>query len=108
MKISKNIPVKHTDGSADIKRVSISLSGRLSIKINYTFEVYRLAVKLNLKGFVRRIGDENLDIEAEGDSSSLDYFKEELQVLLSKSDFRITFTTKDYLLNYHEFRILKH
>jgi acylphosphatase len=72
------------------------------------FEVYRLAVKLNLKGCARRIGDENLDIEAEGDSSSLDSFKEELQVLLSKSDVRITFITKDYLLNYHEFRIIKH
>lgn len=108
MKISANISSKNVPNNPVMQRISISLSGNFSGKVNYVFEIYRLAVTLNMKGFIKNAGNSKIEIETEGDPSSLDYFTEGLKALLSKSDINITCNTKDQLLNFNEFRIIKH
>lgn len=107
MKISANISSKNLPNNPDLQRISISLTGTFSSKVNYVFELYRFAVTLNLKGFIKKAGHTKLEIETEGDPSSLDCFAKKLHTLLSKSDIKITCNTKDQLLKYNEFRILK-
>lgn len=98
--------ISNTD-NAVLQRISISLSGTFSSKVNYVFEIYRLAARLNLKGFIKKAGHTKLEIETEGDASSLDCFTKELKALLGNSDIKVTCNAKDQLLNYNEFRILK-
>jgi len=89
-------------------RMAIFLSGRFSSRVNYIFEIYRLAVKLDLMGFIKKTGDGSIEIETEATGEMQRNFINSLKGLVKDPDLNINIENKDNLLNYNEFRIINH
>ena len=87
------------------EHLKIELSGSFDKTINYVFEAYRFAVKLNITGYVKRCNEQGIGIVA---SSSADAIQSYINLLKDLCDDRIKIqikkTTKD--ITYDEFRIL--
>jgi hypothetical protein len=110
MKISKLKSEKfwHNAKEETKYRLKIHLGCCSDRKTNNVFDIYRMAVELNLAGFIRRKGAENLEIETEANDENQQMFLSRLMELAAKQEITTDVNRNDILLNYNEFRILKH
>lgn len=60
------------------ERYHYVVSGRVQ-GVGYRFMVYRIALKLDIKGYVRNLDNGDVEIYAEGSDNSLKLFKEYLK-----------------------------
>jgi len=85
--------------------LKIELSGSFDKAISYVFETYRLAVKLNITGYVKHCNEQGIWIVASGSTEAIQKFVSLLKDLCGESiKMKIKKTTQD--ITYDEFRIL--
>lgn len=87
------------------EQVYISLSGIDSSQLNYVFEVYRLAVRHHITGYIKRRGTRLIEIVAQGTPEATGVFVNHLQAL-GQDRIKIEITTHNSNIVYNEFRIL--
>ncbi|MBE0637001.1 MAG: acylphosphatase [Bacteroidales bacterium] len=106
MKTSVNFSGENLQDAAVKKRISISLSGNFSSKVNYVFQIYRLALEMRINGFVKRSGANIILIEIEVQSNLLEKFLQQLKLLTGENEIILSVSKNKQLLNYNEFRII--
>jgi len=72
---------------------------------NYVFEAYRLAVKLNMKGYVKRLGGQMIEISVSGNPEFITSYKNQFADLCS-NEVSMKIRNETDNINYNEFRIL--
>ncbi|HPE33775.1 MAG TPA: acylphosphatase [Bacteroidales bacterium] len=102
-KTTKEIPSK----VSKIRR-RIILNEIFNVKLNYPFEIYRLAVEFQLTGFIKSIDNNSFEIEIEGDTIFAESFLNKLTAHFKESSAHISINQMDEILNYNEFRIINH
>ena len=75
---------------------------------SYIFEVYRLAVDMGVKGFIKKRTATEFEIEIEGDQKAIEAFIDKLETLTEGSATLTTHYIMNNILNYNEFRIINH
>jgi len=87
------------------EHLKIELSGSFGKTINYVFEAYRFAVKLNITGYVKRCNEQMIEIAASGKPDAIQNFSSHLNMLCGEIiKIQIKKTTQN--ITYDEFRIL--
>jgi len=87
------------------EHLKIELSGSFGKTINYVFEAYRFAVKLNITGYVKRCNEQMIEIAASGKPDAIQNFSTHLKELCGNTiKSKIKKSKQD--IAYHEFRIL--
>jgi len=102
--------MKHNQSQASFKltrdHFRINLSGAFSPKVNIMFEVYRKAVDLQLKGYVKKQSDNQTLILIEGNSVDIKSFMNWLTIFTEKQEGFITSEKPEVWINYQDFRII--
>jgi acylphosphatase len=60
---------------SDVERYSVEFSGRVQ-KVGFRLEIYLLAKKLELKGFVENLADGKVLMEAQGEKNRIEFLIE--------------------------------
>lgn len=84
----------------------MTLTGTFKPGRNYTFEIYRLAVSLKLKGFIKKYNNSGFEIEIEGEPKTIEAFTKKLEAHIEEPAIQIRYYILDKVLNYNEFRII--
>jgi len=87
------------------EHLKIELSGSFDKKKSYVFETYRLAVKLNITGYVKRCNEQEIEIVASGSTEAIQSFVSHLKDLCGEI-IKINSIKNKQDIAYHEFRIL--
>ncbi len=87
-------------------RKRMILSGSFDPLRNYSFEIYRMAVKLQLNGFIKRFNPVQFEIEVEGETDAIENFIRKMESMIKETNIEIADYFMDSILNYNEFRII--
>lgn len=102
--------MKHHPSPASFNKtrdhVRINLSGAFLPKVNILFEVYRKAIDLQLKGYVKKQTENQTGILIEGQSGDIKSFMTWLTNLTEKQENFITMEKPEVWINYQDFRII--
>ncbi len=104
----KRQPFRHftpCNMKADKKHVKIMVHGNADQAKNYVFEAYRLAVRYNITGYVKRHDAQLIEIVARGTPEATGTFVNQLEAL-GHDRIRTEITTHGSTIVYDEFRIL--
>ncbi|MCF8366411.1 MAG: acylphosphatase [Bacteroidales bacterium] len=85
--------------------IKIELSGLSGKTKNYVFEAYRLAVELNIKGYVKRLGGQMIEISVSGNPELITSYINQFSDLCSNNVNMKIINDSDNII-YNEFRIL--
>ena len=86
--------------------VRINLSGAFFPNVNILFEVYRKAIELQLKGYVKRQTENGTGILIEGNTGDIESFMNWLTLLAENKGNIITVEKPEVWINYQDFRII--
>lgn len=87
-------------------RRKLILSGSFDPLRNYSFEIYHMAVKLQLTGFIKKFDPVKFEIEVEGETGAIENFIRKMESMIKETRIEIACYFMDSALNYSEFRII--
>lgn len=91
--------------SSNSHHLTIELSVPFDKTKSYVFEAYRLAVKLDVTGYVKRCNEQGIEIVASGSTEAIQSFISQLKGLCGETINFNMLKNKEEIM-YHEFRIL--
>jgi hydrogenase maturation factor HypF (carbamoyltransferase family) len=101
-----NFGMANSSHTISLSRRRIILTGTFKPGRNYTFEIYRLAVSLKLKGYIKKEREPVFEIEIEGEPKTIETFITKMETFIEGSSIQTSYYIMNKTLNYNEFRII--